>query len=1148
MSHRVRQDESGESSRGRRRHAESEREIVPQRVWLLSVLFGLAAGLLYAVTVSRGVFPGISAVLMTQVAGLDVPHVPDHPLWRLLAGAVSGLPVLSLPWRLNLLSGLFGGLAVALVFRLMARRTWRLLGKDIADDRDAVRAAYLAGAAAALFLGLSTVCWSAATRLHPACLELVLGLLALNLLDRYAMRGGVALTYLVALLTGFGAVESIVVLALAPFIAVWLLTAIYRRRRNVRWGHILGLAAAGALGMAVALALASRVTIAGGDPGWRALLVALARTQLAELRALVPSIGWVIVLLLGYGPWLLLQFTAKTSLNAGEATFGDQHLGRTSLVGAKTSLNAGRSMFDWLLHVCLTVIALLMMFDIPGTPWARIGRGGRMVVLPYLLTAWVIGYLITYWYVQFRESGDDDVAARDRQRLWQLPRNLQFSDGNGRVPEGGHVSKSRATRKRAGTGPFSSLSFGQLFAGVLTLVLAICLLLAGGLHAREAHGGRGAFMDACAREVLSTLGARTWLASDGTLDPHLQIVAQTEGRPLKLIRLSRDRDLLAIRALQRQIAAEPLFADRTARMQNAAALGTVAFLQEWLSVDTNAYERVAVFGQPVFWAEAGFRANPERLVFGGAPISQAPDLEQLITTHQAFWAVQQQALSRSQGALDYAEIHRRNLLRHMSMVGNSLGVLLQDYGQDELAYQVYAQAMELDPDNVSATINRYALMRGGMHADDLRGIETALAQARERMGAHPLYAVITRQYGEIRAPAVLAAMGWQWNLARQPRLAEREMRRAAETASDSNQPAYLLTLAGMQLGSEDAARGEPIYQRLLEKNPNDTQAILGMVRVELLRGDADAAETWLRRVGPAPATDPAVPLLQAVVQLELGRRDAARKTLMGLVEQHPKYLQAWAMLASLLIAEGRAEEAAKTVLPHMERVTGPAGGVHYLTYLTRGCIEQAKGGTDGLKAARHAFLAALSLRPNLSTVRNEVLKLDYQLNDIVSGEAHAREMLRTDRGHGLANYLLASILIARDEVAAAEDHFRRSVQCKPTALGLNGMAECLRRMGRLDEAATAARQALDLEPKCCPAWDTLACVLLDLRQNDEAVQAARKGLALANDDPRLRLTLARAVIAKGDRTEALAILDPLRRRQDTLPPDVRKAVQDLLGR
>lgn len=1069
----------------------------PRNLLRWAALFGVGAFLLYALTVARGVFPGMSAVLMTQVAGLDTARVPDHPLWRLLAGGVARLPWLALPLRLNLFSALLGGLSVALIFRLLARRTWEMLGSD-ADDRDALWAARLAGAAAALFLGLSTACWSAATRLHPAAFELLLTLVAFDLLERYNRGGGMGFAYLLALLTGVSALESVAMLALAPFFIVGLLSSIYRRWGSVRWIQLLGLTVTGLAGVYISLWLADGVTVAAGELNLRTLAAVLARTQLRALGALVPRVGWVAVLLLGYVPWLLLLFTGRDALNFG------------------------KSLFDRFFHTCLTVLVGLMLFDIPGTPWARIGRGGRLVVLPYLLTAWVAAYLMAYWCVRFRER--DKTATDDDE------------DDDDTRATGTELADGAAAREPR-----------QVYAGLLALGLGVCLLVAGGLHGREAHGGRGDFMDACARDVLATLGSRTWLATDGSLDPHLQLLARVERRPVNLIRLSRDRDRGELQVLKRQIAEEPLFADRVVRMQNAADLGAQAFLQEWLASDTNAPAHVAVLGPSVFWSEAGLQPLPERLLLGGVRSIQPAELAQRVADHQAFWDVQRPVLAQRGGPFDAVEVHRQNLRRQTGLVGNSLGVMLQDHDQDARAYEVFTQVMALDPDNISAVINRYALFRGGQYPDDQALLEAALTRVSQRVGERPAFSVITRLYGEIRTPAVLASLGWHWNLAQQPRRAETEMRRAIETATGEARSAYLLTLAGMQLGSEEDARGEPIYRELLEKNPQDTQALLGMVRVALLQGQTGAAYEWLERVRAAGSNEASVPLLKAAIQMREGRKAEARRTLQDLVDRHPKHLQAWALLASLLIAEGQAAEVETKVLPRMERATGPSGGVHYLIYLTRGYVELAKG-PSGWKAARQAFLSALSLRPKLPAVRSEVLKLDWRLGDAASGEVHARELLRSDRDHALANCLLGALLLGRREIAAAEDHYRRSVQRQPTALALNGMAECLRQLGRLPEAEVAVRQALELGPAYGPSWDTLACVLLDLRRTDEAVQAARQAVSLAGGDARLRLTLARAITAQGDRTEARAVLDPLVRRLDTLPAELRQAVQELTAR
>jgi hypothetical protein len=109
---------------------------------------GLASFIIYL----RTLYPGLVGSGDTpelQFAGkvLGIPHVPGYPVYTLLSHAFSWLPVGSPAYRVNLMSAVFGAVAVAL-FVMAARR----LG---------VRPA--AATAAALALGCSRTFWSQAT-------------------------------------------------------------------------------------------------------------------------------------------------------------------------------------------------------------------------------------------------------------------------------------------------------------------------------------------------------------------------------------------------------------------------------------------------------------------------------------------------------------------------------------------------------------------------------------------------------------------------------------------------------------------------------------------------------------------------------------------------------------------------------------------------------------------------------------------------------------------------------------------------------------------------------------------------------------------------------------------------------------------------
>ncbi|MBM2826772.1 MAG: rane protein of unknown function, partial [Dehalococcoidia bacterium] len=89
---------------------------------LLSLACALAALGVYVATLTPGVFWGDSAELTVSAYVLGIAHPPGYPLYMLLGKLFITLtPFEGVAYSMNLLSALFGSLAVGVVF-LIARR------------------------------------------------------------------------------------------------------------------------------------------------------------------------------------------------------------------------------------------------------------------------------------------------------------------------------------------------------------------------------------------------------------------------------------------------------------------------------------------------------------------------------------------------------------------------------------------------------------------------------------------------------------------------------------------------------------------------------------------------------------------------------------------------------------------------------------------------------------------------------------------------------------------------------------------------------------------------------------------------------------------------------------------------------------------
>ena len=181
-------------------------------------------------------------------------------------------------------------------------------------------------------------------------------------------------------------------------------------------------------------------------------------------------------------------------------------------------------------------------------------------------------------------------------------------------------------------------------------------------------------------------------------------------------------------------------------------------------------------------------------------------------------------------------------------------------------------------------------------------------------------------------------------------------------------------------------------------------------------------------------------------------------------------------------------------------------------------------------------------RPDISTTQDLVLGLDISLDDKENAEKHAKDVLRRNRKAPLANYVMGSLALGKDNYEEAEMYLRKAADApQPVVLALNDLAETLRRQKKYDEAQKYARKATEKAPNLYVAWETLGSVLMDGGMDlDEAESCIRKACELSKDergkeaDIRMLISLARVQIVRGDKTRAKLTVRKVRARLDEL--------------
>jgi tetratricopeptide (TPR) repeat protein len=1060
---------------------------------MLMVGVGLFSLLIYVLTLSSGVFPGESAWLMAIYTGLEPLEVPMHPLWGSIVSWLGSLSLGTLPVRLNFLSAVCTSLSVMLVFSLVSSFIRSVIDEEYSLDY-APFVSKAGGFLAAVAFLFSVPVWQAATRLQYQSFDLLLLLATVQLIAWYRGRFKTVFLVLFIVFTGLGVLESVLFIPAMPFLIAFAMYAF--RRQNQSLGNIVWVAV-GVLGVLVAAwYLVARHFFLTADvesmevASVFQVMVNMMRVHLRQLLTGLPNSGWIILLLTGFIPWL------------------------AALMASFRALNNERTMSQYILHVTLSVMVIIGLKNAPFSPWYILKPYGHLPVLAYMLLAMTAGYLFAYWYL-----------------LLKVHQQKKEAEVSIRVKKVGE------------------------WMGILIAYPFIVFVL--GISVRNsfecANPNRGAFADRCAKEILDRMGSRTWFVTDGTLDTHLQIMANQRRQELHLICLQKDMSRYYLKSLWKLAEEKKLFSGQDVqRMKSTLELGVLPFIQDWFSIDREVEKKVAIFSIPDFWYTSGLTPVPEYFFFSGSRDISKFDAQNVLKDYMAFWKSMGADLEigkkeRAKDILDPTLQMKKNLRRHLGFVANNLGVLLEEKDNEKDAFAIYTYVSKtIDPENIASLFNRYEMAS--------RNVPVALAQKGqikremdEFLGGikvkYPLWS-LSRYYGYVRNPQLFVQQGFHWALSGHTGAALAVAGRGIDLLPTSERNAALGALAAIYAMSDDKQKTASVYQDMILNDPSDRSAMLGLARLAVQEGAIEKAKNWLEKATKSSDKRGTLGVEWAIIHLMNNDLPRARLALQEATDLQPKNLQAWAMLALLQIQQNELDEVERVILPRMENLAGTID--NYFIQISRAQIALAKDkqltkskskedDRTFRRVAREAFIRASLLRPDITGVKDMILQMDIEMNDQSAAELHARQVLRTNRKHALANYVMGSLRLQEGEYGEAEDFLRRSVEANSSSAALNDLAEVLRRIKKLDDAERFAREAIKKNPDLYVAWETLGAILLESGKNlDEAESAVTKALTLYKDDPRIKITLARIQHQRGSIEKARETLSQVKAEQSKL--------------
>ncbi|MBO7206929.1 MAG: tetratricopeptide repeat protein, partial [Kiritimatiellae bacterium] len=466
-------------------------------------------------------------------------------------------------------------------------------------------------------------------------------------------------------------------------------------------------------------------------------------------------------------------------------------------------------------------------------------------------------------------------------------------------------------------------------------IFAFVLVVTCGWNLFTFDGDKGAFADAVARRIVKDMGDRRWFVSDGIMDSHVKLVASEEGKTVHVVSLSRDLDEKYLTRLSEVVRAEGLAGERNNELQLSLMLGVLPFLQDWFASDPVAAKQVVIWGAPDIWYSANVSPIPEFLFFG-ADESRVPDWTAWAEFDKILAAPKGWGSYRDRVVANPVDRMRYSLRRHIGFVANNRGVWLQDKHRDDEAWKMYELVLNsIDHDNICAIFNEVGMV-GSKHPQAVakqRDLERMLRSAVDDANRRYILWRLGAFYGYIRNPDIFIRLGHAWARSGRPGDALSQIRRAIDFVPTDKRAVLLNMMASLYASENKQRQSREIYEKILLKDAKDHDALIGMMRLELLNGNSAKAIEYLKRAAESSGDGKRAKIELAMVAMMKNEIADAKDLIRKATDADPKDLQCWSLLAAATIQQIDAEkDAAKrselqkelenTILPTMEKLAG----------------------------------------------------------------------------------------------------------------------------------------------------------------------------------------------------------------------------------
>jgi tetratricopeptide (TPR) repeat protein len=320
------------------------------------------------------------------------------------------------------------------------------------------------------------------------------------------------------------------------------------------------------------------------------------------------------------------------------------------------------------------------------------------------------------------------------------------------------------------------------------------------------------------------------------------------------------------------------------------------------------------------------------------------------------------------------------------------------------------------------------------------------------------------------------------------------------------------------------ADARDLVERLAAENPVGPTTVGVHVLLAFLKRslgekvDPEPVLGALAEIEREPAAAAPAAVLRAFVSDFAGRYEEAAVAYRRAIELNPGQSPLLAAYGVVLGRLGRDEEAL-VLFDEAAELTPGASDVHD----HRGTALSRLGRYE---EALEAFTRAAELAPGVPELhdkRGSVLIAMARPDEALAAYSRAAE-LDPSNLHYLRGRALTLLMLGHYEagVRACDE----GIALDPGAASLHGMRGVgLEQLGRLEEALAAYTRAAELDDREASYPYGIATTMRHLGRFGEAEEAARRAVALDGENPYCRFALTEAVLAGGDVTRALTLLD-----------------------